>query len=81
VKSVGQSPRTAPDAPVRLPLIAHAPCDILAAKANRIRSISVATGTSTPGELADHEPDVLTDNLQQLTWEMLIPLTRESGIY
>jgi phosphoglycolate phosphatase len=59
------------DSPIAL--IGDAPSDILAAKANNIRSISVATGISTSDELAAHEPDVLIDNLQQLTWEMLEP--------
>jgi phosphoglycolate phosphatase len=53
-------------------LIGDAPSDILAAKANGIRSISVATGISTRDELAAHNPDVLIDDLRQLTWEMLV---------
>jgi phosphoglycolate phosphatase len=52
-------------------LIGDAPSDILAAKANRIRSISVATGISTRDDLASHSPDVLIDDLRQLTWDML----------
>jgi phosphoglycolate phosphatase-like HAD superfamily hydrolase len=52
-------------------LIGDAPSDILAAKANGIRSISVATGISTRDELAAHMPDVLIDDLRQLSWEML----------
>jgi phosphoglycolate phosphatase len=52
-------------------LIGDAPSDILAAKANGIRSISVATGISTRDELAAHTPDVLIDDLRQLSWEML----------
>jgi phosphoglycolate phosphatase-like HAD superfamily hydrolase len=54
-------------------LIGDAPSDIQAAKANRIRAISVATGISTRDELAAHSPDVLIDDLRQLTWEMLEP--------
>jgi hypothetical protein len=52
-------------------LIGDAPSDILAAKANGIRAISVATGISTRAELAAHEPEVLIDDLRQLSWEML----------
>jgi phosphoglycolate phosphatase-like HAD superfamily hydrolase len=54
-------------------LIGDAPSDILAAKANGIRSISVATGISTRDELAIYQPDVLIDDLRQLSWEQLIP--------
>jgi phosphoglycolate phosphatase len=59
------------DAPIAL--IGDAPSDILAAKANHIRSISVATGISTREELAVHRPDVLIEDLRQLTWDLLIP--------
>jgi phosphoglycolate phosphatase-like HAD superfamily hydrolase len=52
-------------------LIGDAPSDILAAKANRIRSISVATGISTREELASYEPDILIDDLRQLKIAML----------
>jgi len=54
-------------------LIGDAPSDILAAKANGIRSISVATGISSRDELSIYEPDILIDDLRQLTWEMLDP--------
>jgi phosphoglycolate phosphatase-like HAD superfamily hydrolase len=57
------------DSPIAL--VGDAPSDILAAKANGIRSISVATGISTRDELAVHAPDVLIDDLRQLSWEML----------
>jgi phosphoglycolate phosphatase len=52
-------------------LIGDAPSDIQAAKANGIRSISVSTGISTRDELATYQPDILIDDLRQLTWEML----------
>jgi phosphoglycolate phosphatase len=67
-RRLGLVGRTAP-----IILIGDAPSDILAAKANRIRSISVATGISTRDELAEHRPDILIDDLRQLTWEMLTP--------
>jgi phosphoglycolate phosphatase-like HAD superfamily hydrolase len=54
-------------------LIGDAPSDILAAQANGIRAISVATGISTREELARHHPDVLIGDLRQLTWDMLTP--------
>jgi phosphoglycolate phosphatase len=54
-------------------LIGDAPSDILAAKENGIRSISVATGISTRDELEMFQPDVLIDDLRQLTWDLLIP--------
>lgn len=61
----------AEDAPIAL--IGDAPSDILAAKENGIRSISVATGISSRDELAVFQPDVLIDDLRQLTWDLLIP--------
>lgn len=45
--------------------------DILAARANRIRSIAVATGLSGRDELAAHEPDLLLDDLRELHLAML----------
>ena len=58
------------DSPIAL--IGDSPSDILAAQANRIRAISVATGISSREELAAHNPDVLIDDLRQLTWDMLL---------
>ncbi|HYI98013.1 MAG TPA: HAD hydrolase-like protein [Bryobacteraceae bacterium] len=46
--------------------------DIRAAKLNRIRSIAVATGVSTPDELAAHHPDVLVPDLRSLRLESLL---------
>lgn len=57
------------DAPIAL--IGDAPSDIIAAKANRIRSISVATGISKREDLEPHGPDVLIDDLRAFTWEMI----------
>ena len=50
-----------PDAIVSL--IGDAPSDILAAKANRARSVAVHTGISTRAELAAHAPDLLVERL------------------
>lgn len=56
-------------------LIGDAPSDILAAKANGVRSISVATGISSRDELSIYQPDVLIDDLRQLSWELLLGST------
>lgn len=52
-------------------LIGDHPNDIKAAKANRIRSIAVATGVVGAGELAEHSPDVLVPDLRALSMEEL----------
>ena len=48
-------------------LIGDAPSDILAARANGIRSIAVHTGISTRGDLLAYQPDVLIEDLRALT--------------
>jgi phosphoglycolate phosphatase len=53
-------------------LVGDAPSDILAAKANRVRSVAVHTGISTREELAAHEPDLLLKDLSELRMEMLL---------
>jgi phosphoglycolate phosphatase-like HAD superfamily hydrolase len=53
-------------------LIGDHPNDIRAAKANRVRSIAVATGMITAEELATHSPDVLVPDLRALSMEMLL---------
>ncbi len=52
-------------------LIGDHPNDILAAKANRVRSIAVATGVVGAKELAAHAPDVLVPDLRALSLEDL----------
>ena len=47
-------------------LIGDAPSDIIAAKANGIRSIAVYTGISSMDELAEHNPDYLLKDLRSL---------------
>jgi phosphoglycolate phosphatase-like HAD superfamily hydrolase len=54
-------------------LIGDHPNDINAARANRIRSIAVATGVVGAEELARHAPDILVPDLRSLSMEMLIP--------
>ena len=53
-------------------LIGDHPNDILAARANRVRSIAVATGIVGLEELAGHSPDILLADLRSLRLEMLL---------
>jgi phosphoglycolate phosphatase-like HAD superfamily hydrolase len=46
--------------------------DILAARANGIRSIAVATGISQASDLAALKPDVLLPDLRSLTLKMIL---------
>ncbi len=55
----------------RISLIGDAPSDILAARANGIRSIAVHTGISTREELSALQPDMLLEDLRALRIEML----------
>jgi phosphoglycolate phosphatase-like HAD superfamily hydrolase len=57
------------DAPVSL--VGDAPQDILAARANGIRAISVKTGITPPEELEALCPDVLLRNLRELRLRMV----------
>ena len=52
-------------------LIGDHPNDILAARANGVRAIAVATGLSDARELAYHSPDLLVNDLRELSLEML----------
>jgi phosphoglycolate phosphatase-like HAD superfamily hydrolase len=52
-------------------LIGDHPNDIFAARANRVRSIAVATGVVGADELAKHQPDVLVPDMRLLSIEML----------
>jgi len=58
-----------PDAPISL--IGDATSDIIAAHANRIRSISVQTGITPREDLAALNPDFLLPNLHNLRLHML----------
>ncbi|MFB3826160.1 MAG: HAD family hydrolase [Bryobacteraceae bacterium] len=53
-------------------LVGDAPADIQAAKANRVKSIAVYTGISTPEELAGHRPDLLLRDLRALPMDAII---------
>ena len=53
-------------------LIGDHPNDVLAARANKVRSIAVATGIIAIEELARHSPDILLPDLRSLTLEMLL---------
>lgn len=59
----------APGTPISL--IGDAPPDILAARGNRIRSISVKTGITPPEELEALRPDYLLNDLRQLRLRMV----------
>jgi phosphoglycolate phosphatase len=59
------------DSKSRISLIGDHPNDIKAAKANGVRSISVATGLVGEEELAQHSPDVLVPDLRSLSMEEL----------
>lgn len=52
-------------------LIGDAPQDILAARANGIRAISVNTGITKLAELVELKPDVLLSNLRELRLPMV----------
>jgi phosphoglycolate phosphatase-like HAD superfamily hydrolase len=52
-------------------LIGDAPADILAAQANRIRAIAVATGLTPAEELRSHHPDILLKDLRELRLRMV----------
>ena len=58
-----------PQTPVSL--IGDAPPDILAARQNRIRSISVQTGVTPPADLAALHPDFLLRSLRELRLHMV----------
>jgi len=55
----------------RVWLVGDHPNDILAARANGVRSVAVATGLSNHSELAFHNPDLLMEDLRSLRLEML----------
>lgn len=60
------------DGGARICLIGDAPADIRAARANGIRSIAVATGISSPEELASFSPDLLLADLRSLRLKMVL---------
>jgi len=60
----------APQTPISL--IGDAPADIIAAKANGIRSIAVCTGLTSREELAAHGPDIVLEDLRELSVENLM---------
>ena len=60
------------DGDARISLIGDAPSDILAARGNSIQAIAVHTGISTREELAALEPDLLLEDLRQLSIGKLI---------
>jgi len=59
----------APDTPISL--VGDAPQDILAARANGIRAISVKTGITPPAELEAQRPDILLGSLREFRLRMV----------
>ena len=57
------------EAPISL--IGDAPADVLAARANGIRGIAVATGLTPAEELRSHRPDILLKDLRGLRLRMV----------
>jgi phosphoglycolate phosphatase len=53
-------------------LIGDHPNDILAARANGVRSIAVGTGLAGIDALTAHSPDVLVPDMRALSMEMLL---------
>jgi phosphoglycolate phosphatase-like HAD superfamily hydrolase len=53
-------------------LIGDAPADILAARANGIRSIAVATGLVSRADLQRHSPDLVLEDLRELEPGMMV---------
>ncbi len=53
-------------------MIGDHPNDVLAAKANGVRSVAVTTGLSPAEELRLHSPDLLIDDLRQLPLDWLL---------
>lgn len=56
----------------RISLVGDHPNDILAARANGVRAVAVATGLAPTEELAAHKPDILVPDLRSLKLEMLL---------
>ena len=56
----------------RVALVGDHPNDVLAAKANRILSVAVATGLVGSEELARHSPDILVEDLRRLSIRQLV---------
>jgi phosphoglycolate phosphatase-like HAD superfamily hydrolase len=65
-RALGWNPRAA-----LASVIGDAPADVIAARANRIRSIAVMTGITPVEELTAENPDVLLPNLRHLRLSMV----------
>ncbi|HBY63790.1 MAG TPA: hydrolase, partial [Solibacterales bacterium] len=61
------------DARTHITLVGDHPNDILAARANGIQSVAVATGVVPAAELRPYRPDILIDDLRSLRVSMLAP--------
>lgn len=60
------------DKQASITMIGDHPNDVLAAQANRVRSVAVATGVISAEELATHSPDILVKDLRRLQVESLL---------
>ena len=60
------------DAKSTVSLVGDHPNDVRAAKANGVRSVAVLTGMSSAEELREHSPDILIEDLRQLTPEWFV---------
>jgi phosphoglycolate phosphatase len=60
------------DARSTVSLVGDHPNDVMAAKANGIRSVAVTTGLSSAEELREHSPDILVDDLRHLPVEWFV---------
>ena len=60
------------EADAQVSLIGDAPSDIIAAHENGARAVAVHTGISTRDELAALKPDLLLEDLRQLSLDMLV---------
>lgn len=56
----------------RIALVGDHPNDILAARANGVRSVAVATGLSSAAELSAHSPDLLLEDLRSVGLNALL---------
>jgi phosphoglycolate phosphatase-like HAD superfamily hydrolase len=72
IREARRSGWIAREAPVSL--IGDSPADILAAQANHIRAIAVATGLTPAEELRSHQPDFLLKDLRGLLEDDMVGL-------
>lgn len=74
IRTARQERWISPSSPITL--IGDHPNDILAARANKVRSVAVATGVVGAEELALHQPDILVPDLRALPLDFLYNLSQ-----